>query len=95
MKVNVDFATFIDEIEFEPFLGEVVKTYKEGFEKWYFAQIIENDVPVYLHQKRYKYFDAKPIVDWLNEIEPKCNAKITKKNINPGDEDTSLQYMYF
>lgn len=35
MKVNVDFATFIDEIEFKAFLGNDISKYKQGFEEWY------------------------------------------------------------
>jgi hypothetical protein len=95
MKVNVDFATFIDEIEFKAFLGNDISKYKQGFEEWYFRQTIINDIPVYPNQIKYKYFDAEPIIGWMNEVEPTCNAKITRKNIEPGDEDTSLQYMYF
>lgn len=95
MRVNVDFATFIDEIEFKAFLGGDINIYKERFEEWYFTQAIENDIPIYPNQLRYKYFDAEPIVEWMNECSPTCNAKITKKGLEPGKEDTSLQYMYF
>lgn len=95
MRANVDFATFIDEIEFKAFLGNDINIYKECFEKWYFSQNMENGIPIYPNQLKYKYFDAEPIVGWMNEISPTCDAKITKKGIEPGEEDTSLQYMYF
>lgn len=95
MRVNVDFATFIDEIEFEPFLGENVDIYKKKFEEWYFTQNIENGIPIYPNQIKYKYFDAKPLVDWLNEVKPNCKARINKKEIEPGKEDKKLPYIYF
>ena len=72
-----------------------VKRKKENFEKWYFEQILVDDVPVYHHQSKYKFFNAEPIVDWMNEVAPGCNARIIAENLNPGAEDTSLPYMYF
>ena len=30
--------------------------YKEAFEKWYFKQILVDEVPVYVNQVKYKYF---------------------------------------
>lgn len=69
--------------------------YKEAFEKWYFKQILVDEVPVYVNQVKYKYFNAEPIVDWMNIVAPDCNARIIQKGIEPGKEDPSLPYMYF
>lgn len=95
MKVNVDFAVCIDVIEFKEFMGNNIDKYKECFERWYFEETLIDGVPVYHHQLKYKYFNAEPIVDWLNEVAPKCNARIVATDIIPGKEDTSLPYMYF
>lgn len=95
MKVNVNFGVSIYVIEFNEFMGKDINQYKEIFEKWYFDQILVDDIPVYHHQSKYKYFNAEPIVDWMNEVAPGCNARIIAEDLNPGDEDTSLPYMYF
>ena len=95
MKVNIDFAVCVVVIEFKEFMGKDIDKYKESFEKWYFEEILVNDIPVYHHQLKYQYFNAEPIVDWMNEVSPGCNAKIIADNLKPGEEDTSLPYMYF
>ena len=95
MKVNVGFAIFVTIIEFDEFMGKDVDKYKEEFEKWYFEERLVNGLPVYPHQLKYKYFNAEPIVDWMNEVAPGCNARILEKDIKPGEEDKSLPYMCF
>ena len=95
MKINVDFAICVDVIEFEDFMGKDIDKYKESFENWYFDEIVIDNIPVYHHQLKYKYFNAEPIVDWMNEVAPGCNARIIAKDVMPGEEDISLPYMYF
>ena len=95
MKVNVSFGSFISVIEFNEFMGKAINKYKEEFEKWYFEEKIVNDMPIYPHQLKYKYFNAEPIVDWMNQQKPECNAKIIFEKVVPGKEDTSLPYMCF
>ena len=95
MKINIGFDSFVTVIEFNEFMGKDVDRYKEEFEKWYFEERLENDVPIYPHQLKYKYFNAEPIVDWMNQVSPECNARIISKELVPGEEDTSLPYMCF
>ena len=95
MKINIGFASFISLIEFNEFMGTDINKYKEEFEKWYFEEKIVDDVPIYPQQLKYKYFDAEPIVDWMNQVAPGCNARIISKKLVPGEEDTSLPYMCF
>ena len=95
MKINVGFASYVTVIEFKEFMGTDVNKYKEEFEKWYFEEILVNNIPLYHHQSKYKYFNAQPIVDWMNEVAPDCHAKIIEKHIESGMEDTSLPYICF
>lgn len=84
MKANLNFATRIDEIEFKAFLGTDIERYQKYFEQWYYTP--END---YLQMR------AETIIKWMLLVAPKCNARITKSWIIPGEEDTSLPYMCF
>lgn len=93
MKVNIDFAEYISIIEFEPFLGDDIAEYQKAFEKWYFTE--GKNMKVRPEHQHYKYFDAQVIIDWLNEVSPKCEAKIIEPLLNVGEEDKSLPYMYF
>ena len=95
MRINVNFAVSTDVIEFKPFMGLDINKYKEAFERWYFKEELVNEVPIYVNQVNYKYFDAKPIVDWLNMVAPNCNARIVQYNIPPEEEDKTLPGMYF
>lgn len=95
MKINIGFGSFVSVIEFEPFMGENIEDYKNEFEKWFFYEKLENDVPIYPNQLKYKYFNAEPIVDWMNQVAPECNARIIAFQIASGNEDTSLPYMCF
>lgn len=84
MKVNVGFAVFIDVIEFIPFMGKEAKAYQEAFLEYYCKNWNEQ-----------MYMETETIIKWMNEIAPKCEAKILEKKIKPGEEDTSLPYMCF
>lgn len=97
MKINVDFAVCVDVIEFEEFMGKDINKYKKNFENWYFEVVEKFGIPVRQQRStlKYKYFNSQPIVDWMNEVAPGCNARIIAKDVIPGQEDTSLPYMYF
>ena len=84
MKVNVGFATYVDVIEFEPFMGEDTLVYQEAFLDYYCINWDEN-----------MYMQSETIIKWMNEIAPNCNARILQKRIYPGKEDKSLPYMCF
>ena len=99
MKINVGFAVFIDVIEFEPFLGENIQNYIEAFDKWYFEDSDISGIVTHhakeKHIKRFKYFDGNVIIAWMNEVAPKCNARIVQYHIPPEQEDLTLPSMYF
>ena len=84
MKMNLGFAIYIDEIEFKAFLGPKAERYQEYFYKW-FHENWNDDLQM----------NSETVIKWMLSISPTCNAKIKRKNIKPGDENTSLQYMYF
>ena len=84
MKMNLGFAIYIDEIEFKAFLGPKAERYQVYFYTW-FHKNWNDDLQM----------NSETVVKWMLNVSPTCNAKITRKNIKPGDEDTSLQYMYF
>lgn len=97
MKVNIGRSVSIDVIEFEPFLGDDIEKYKTEFEKWYFELIHIGNLPYGVQRSslKYKNLDGIPIVDWMNEVAPGCNARIIAKNLFPGQEDKNLPYMCF
>src|SRR5574344_937900 len=98
MRVNLDFEQVIHEIEFEEFMGKNINKYHKEFISWYYEKMpCKEGGTVFIQRKSltYKYFDYQPILDWLNEKCPSCNAHIVRKNIVPGEEDKSLPYMCF
>lgn len=84
MKVNVNFVVYIDVIEFKPFMGENIKTYQDAFLEYYCINWTED-----------MHMDTETIIKWMNEIAPKCGAKIIEKKIEPNKENTNLPYMCF
>lgn len=97
MKINIGKSVSIDVIEFIPFLGDDIETYKNEFEKWFFEIIYIGGLPYGVQKStlHYETIDGTAIVDWMNEIAPECNARIIAKNLFPGQEDKNLPYMCF
>lgn len=84
MKVNLGFAVYIDEVEFKAFLGPKAERYQECFYKW-FHENWNDDLQM----------NSDTVVRWMLFVSPTCNAKVTRRNMKPGEENTRLQYMYF
>ena len=101
MKVNVDFASYIDVIEFEPFLKGSIDVYQKSFEEWYYeeySEVINGEKLVCMRQRStlsYEYFGVDVIIDWINEIAPTSNPKILKRNLSRKEYDKSLPSMCF
>ena len=90
MRMNVDFAMHIDEIEFEPFMGENIHDYKEAFEEWYYeeySEVIDGERLICMRQRSdlpYEYFGVEVIIDWIKEVAPHANPRILKRNLSRG-----------
>ena len=84
MKMNLGFAIYVDEIEVKAFLGPKAERYQECFDKW-FHENWNDDLQM----------NSETGIRWMLFVSPTCNARITRKNIKPGEEDTSLPYMCF
>lgn len=101
IKMNVSFGTFVDVIEFET-LNEkeriIFDNYRSEFYEWFHVRRVPSaDDPKKLIYREdiYPNCNAVPIVIWMNEMFPNCNARIVSENLKPGEEDSSLPYMYF
>lgn len=97
-KVNIDFASYIDVIEFEPFLGEDIDKYQEAFNSWYYEEEPSGFGGTVFKQRsdlKYKIFDVNVIIDWIKEVAPNSNVKILQRELEPGKEDKRLPSMYF
>lgn len=101
MRMNVDFASHIDEIEFEPFLGSEAKAYQEAFEKWYYEEVIEyvDGKKCIVEQQRkdlpYTCFDVNVIFDWMKEVAPNSNPRLIKEFIGRKDHNKKLPSLHF
>ena len=102
MKVNLYFGVLVDVIEFEPFYSNDLIRYKEEFEKWYSEKYCEKKETmtlgkIYVIRKDIpnECLSAEMIVEWMNEVYPKSNAKVIDKDIKLGEEDESLPYIAF
>ena len=98
MRVNVDFASYIDVIEFDPFLGENIDDYKKAFELWYYEERCSENVGKVLMQRsnlKYEIFDINVIIDWIKEVAPNSNVHIIKCGLEQGTEDDTLPKMCF
>ena len=101
MKVNIDFASYIDVIEFEPFLKGSIDVYQKSFEEWYYeeySEVINGKKLVCMRQRStlpYEYFGVDVIIDWINEIAPTSNPKVLKRNLSRKEYDKSLPSMCF
>jgi len=87
MRMNVDFASHVYEIEFEPFLGEEEMNYQNAFEEWYYEEVtmnIDGEECFVLQQKStlpYTRFGINVVLDWMKQTSPASNPKIIKKTI--------------
>lgn len=101
MTMNVDFATHIDEIEFEPFLGKRAKAYQKAFEKWYYEETIEyvNGKKCIVEKQRkdlpYTCFGVNVIFDWMKEVAPNSNPKLIKEFIGRKSHNKKLPSICF
>lgn len=98
MKVNIDFASYIDVIEFEAFLGDDIEKYKEAFNSWYYEEKPSEHGGKILVQRnnlKYEVFDVNVILDWIKEVAPNANVHLIKCGLVPGTEDKDLPTMYF
>ena len=95
MKVNLNFTLFIDVIEFEPFMGNYLERYVHEFYEWFhYKRFPSNETKSgFIYKEEIYSWNAIPVVDWMNEIAPECNAKIIARDIKPGQEDKNLPYM--
>lgn len=96
MIVNMDCCDIIYVIEFEPFMGQDIEEYQAKFNDWYYEEVMISGYRV-IRQKstlHYTELDYLPVIDWLNETCPTCNARLVCK-CKPGDEDPDKQYMCF
>ena len=101
ITINVDFASHIDEIEFEPFLGKKAKAYQEAFEKWYYEEVIVNingeDCHIIQQRKDLPYscLDINVIFDWMKEVAPNSNPRLIKEFIGRKEHNKKLPSLHF
>lgn len=101
MRMNVDFATHIYEIEFEPFLGTNSKEYQENFEKWYYEEVTEyinGEKYIILKQRndlKYDSFGIDVIFDWMKEFSPNSKPRIIKQFIGRKGYNSKLPSINF
>lgn len=101
MRMNVDFASHVDEIEFEPFLGEDSKKYQEEFEKWYYEEetVYVNGEPCIVEKQRsdltYECFDVNVILDWMKEVAPNSNPILIRETIGRKGYNKKLPTLHF
>lgn len=97
MKINAGFAIYVDVIDFIPFMGQDIDEYKKAFEEWYFEEVNFNGIPTLQKKANLKVrgLNGEAIVTWMNEVAPKCNARIVQHHISPEEEDKTLPGMYF
>ena len=99
--MNLDFASYIDEIEFEPFLGDDEEAYQSDFDKWYYVmgvhefegkkvQILEPRADL-----RDVALDTSVIIRWIKEVAPEANPKILRTNLSRKDYNKKLPVMCF
>lgn len=85
MRMNVDFASHVDEIEFEPFLGEDANNYQKAFEEWYYEEetvYVAGEKCIVEKQRSdlsYTCFDINVIFDWMREVAPNSNPRLVRE----------------
>lgn len=101
ITMNVDFATHVDEIEFEPFLGKRAKAYQKAFEKWYYEEVVADigGKQFIVMQQRstlpYTCFDVNVIFDWMKEVSPDSNPRLIKEFMGRKEHNRKLPSMCF
>jgi len=101
MRMNVDFASHIDEIEFEPFLGENAEEYQKAFEAWYYEETVVyvDGEKCIVEQPRkelpYTYFDVTVIFEWMKEVAPSSNPRLIKETIGRKGHNKKLPSIHF
>ena len=101
ITMNVDFASHVDEIEFEPFLGENADEYQKAFEAWYYEEVIVyvDGEPCIVEQQRsnlpYTCFDINVVLDWMKEVAPSSNPRLIKETIGRKGYYKKLPSIYF
>ena len=102
MRMNVDFASHVYEIDFIPFLGEGGEEYQKGFENWYYAEVAchdENGNEIYCLQQRsdlkYDCFDIDVVLDWFKIESPNCGIKVVACFFDSKKCDKTLPTIYF
>lgn len=102
MRMNIDFASHVYEIDFIPFLGEGGEEYQKGFENWYYEEVVcqdENGNEIYCLQQRsdlrYDCFDIEVVLDWFKIASPNCGIKVVSCFFDSKNNDKTLPTICF
>lgn len=101
MRINVDFASHIDEIEFEPFLGKSAEEYQKAFEAWYYEETVvyvDGEKCIVEQQRKnlpYTCFDVNVFLDWMKEVAPSSNPRLIKETVGRKGYNKNLPSIHF